>query len=91
VVEDKGDDGGSVSSDLVAKIEERRNINKEDERKRIRATLPGSVHLWTRSRRRGPDRCGYQVRWVSAGFFLQKVREKGERLSFVASSFVLIY
>jgi hypothetical protein len=47
VVEDKGDDGGSVSSDLVAKIEERRNINKEDERKRIRATLPGSVHLWT--------------------------------------------
>ena len=79
MVEDKGDDGGSESSDLVAKRGERRKTNKEDERKRIRATLPGLVHVWTRSRRRGPDRCGNQVRWVSAGFFFSSEgsRERG--------------
>ena len=79
MVEDRGDDGGSESSDLVAKRRERRKTNKEDERKRIRTTLPGLVHLWTRSRRRGPDQCRNRIRWVVGWvFFLQKVREKGE-------------
>ena len=79
VVEDNGDDGGSESSDLVAKRRERRKTNKEDERKRIRATLPRSVHLWTRSRRRGPDRCGNQVRWVVGWvFFFRRFERKGE-------------
>jgi hypothetical protein len=66
VVEDNGDDGGSESSDLVAKRGERRKTKTEDERKRIRVTLPRSVHLWTRSRRRDPDRCemGFFFRWV---------------------------
>ena len=78
MVEDNGDDGGSESSDLVAKRGERRKTNTEDERKRIRVTLPGSVHLWTQSRRRGLDRCKNQVRWVSAGFFTSEgSRERG--------------
>jgi hypothetical protein len=71
VGEDRGDDGGSVSSDLVATRRERRKTNREDQRERIRATLPGSVHLWTRSRRRSPDRSRNRVRGVQrlAGFF----------------------
>jgi hypothetical protein len=83
VVEDRGDDGGSESSDLVAKRRKRRKTNKEDEGKRIRATLPGSVHLWTRSRRHGPDRCRNRVRWVVGWvFFFRRFERKGKVLQF---------
>ena len=81
VGEDRGDDGGSVLSDLVAIRRERRKTNKDDERERIRATLPGSVHLWTRSRWRSPNRSGNRVRGVQrlAGFFFfRRFERKGK-------------
>ena len=91
MVEDKGDDGGSESSDLVAKRGERRKTNTEDERKRIRVTLPGSVHLWTQSRGRGLDRCGNQVRWVSAGFFFfRRFERKGKKRREMCRGFLLL-
>ena len=86
--EDRGDDGGSVLSDLVAIRRERRKTNKDDERERIRATLPGSVHLWTRSRWRSPNRSGNRVRGVQrlAGFFSSEgSRERGKLLYYYLS------